>query len=249
MFSHADAYDQFMGRYSSLLAAQMVDLAGVRAGQRVLDVGCGPGALTAELAARVGAGAVAAVDPSEPYVAAARTRVPGADVRVASAESLPFADRSFDAALAQLVVHFMRDPVDGIREMARVTKGGGVIAACVWDTAGASPITPFWNAAREIDPSVDDESRRPGVREGHLVELFAAAGLREITASSVVADLAHPTFESWWHPFELGVGPAGQFLARLDAGARGQLRERARSLLPAPPFTHHVRAWAARGLV
>src|SRR4051812_47663633 len=160
VFTQADAYDRFMGRYSTLLTAQMADLANVGAGQRVLDVGCGPGALTAELVARVGASRVSAVDPSEPFVLAARTRSPGVDVRVGSAEALPFADGSFDAALAQLVVHFMRDPVAGLREMARVTRRGGVVVACVWDTASQSPTTAFWRAAREIDPSVDDESRR-----------------------------------------------------------------------------------------
>ncbi len=132
----AEAYDQYMGRYSRLLSPQMADLAGVRRGQRVLDVGCGPGALTAELVTRLGAAAVAAVDPSEPFVAAARDRHPGVEVLRASAEQLPFADRTFDAALAQLVVHFMSDPVAGLVEMARVTRPGGVVVACVWDHAG-----------------------------------------------------------------------------------------------------------------
>ncbi len=131
----ADAYDRFMGRYSQLLSPQMADLAGVRPGQRVLDVGCGPGALTAELVTRLGPEGVGAVDPSEPFVAAARARHPGVDVSQASAEELPFADGSFDAALAQLVVHFMKDPVAGLAEMARVTRPGGVVAACVWDHA------------------------------------------------------------------------------------------------------------------
>ena len=109
----AAAYDRFMGGYSVQLGPGLAELAGVRPGQRALDVGCGPGALTGELVARLGADAVAAVDPSEPFVAAARGRHPGVDVRQASAESLPFADDSFDTALAQLVVHFMRDPIAG----------------------------------------------------------------------------------------------------------------------------------------
>jgi ubiquinone/menaquinone biosynthesis C-methylase UbiE len=121
-FGAADAYDRFIGRYSRLLSPQLADVAGVRSGQRVLDVGCGPGALTAELVARVGASAVSAVDPSEPFVEAARERHPGVDVHRASAEDLPFANTTFDAAMAQLVVHFMTDPVGGLREMARVTR-------------------------------------------------------------------------------------------------------------------------------
>ena len=103
----------------------------------MLDVGCGPGALTAELVRRLGPGSVSAVDPSEPFVAAARERHPGVDVQRASAEELPFEDQEFDAALAQLVVHFMADPVAGLREMARVTREQGVVAACVWDLAAA----------------------------------------------------------------------------------------------------------------
>lgn len=249
MFSQADAYDRFMGRYSTRLAGQMADLAGVAKGQRVLDVGCGPGALTAELVARAGAASVSAVDPSEPFVAAVRLRYPGVDARVAPAESLPFADGTFDVALAQLVVHFMRDPVAGLREMARVTKRGGAVAACVWDSVGQGPVTAFWKAAREIDPTVEDEGKRAGVREGHLAELFAAAGLRELRSASVYSSLDHATFESWWAPFELGVGPVGVFLQRLDPAGRDALRERARALMPPAPFTHTVRAWAVRGVV
>ena len=118
----ADAYLRFMGRYSEPLSAQFADLAGVRGGQRVLDVGCGPGALTAELVSRADAGAVSAVEPSASFAAAARDRLPGVDIRQSSAEQLPFPDAGFDAALAQLVVHFMADPVTGLREMGRVTR-------------------------------------------------------------------------------------------------------------------------------
>jgi ubiquinone/menaquinone biosynthesis C-methylase UbiE len=131
----ADAYDRFMGRYSAPLAPPFADLAGVEAGQRVLDVGCGPGALTAELVRRLGPAEVSAVDPSEPFVVAVKERHPGVDVRRAPAEDLPFGDDVFDAALAQLVVHFMSDPVAGLREAGRVTRPGGVVAACVWDQA------------------------------------------------------------------------------------------------------------------
>ena len=247
MFTQADAYDRFMGRYSTLLTAQMADLAGVKSGQRVLDVGCGPGALTAELVRRVGADSVSAVDPSEPFVIAAGKRHPGVDVRVASAESLPFADRSFDAALAQLVVHFMRDPVVGLSEMRRVTRADGVVAACVWDEE-QNPASSFWAAVREVDPGFERQTDRPGTREGHLAQLFAAAGLRDVQSTSVRARLEHPTFESWWQPFELGVGPTGVYLAGVDEGRRAAVRERVRALMPRAPFTHDVRAWAVRGV-
>jgi SAM-dependent methyltransferase len=246
----ADAYDRFMGRYSMLLSPQMADLADVRGGQRVLDVGCGPGALTAELVRRLGPHAVTAVDPSAPFVEAARARYPGVEVLQASSEHLPFADQAFDAALAQLVVHFMTDPVAGLTEMARVTRPDGVVAACVWDHAGGQgPLSLFWQAARELDPDVDDESRLAGAREGHLAELFKAAGLRSIERSALSVSLEHPSFEAWWEPFTHGVGPAGAHVASLDTQQRTELRERCRARLPIGPFVLTARAWAARGLV
>jgi SAM-dependent methyltransferase len=246
----AESYDRFMGRYSRLLSAQLADLAGVAAGQHVLDVGCGPGALTAELVARVGPAYVAAVDPSTPFVAAARARHPGVDVRQAAAESLPFADAAFDAALAQLVVHFMTDPVGGLTEMARVTRPGGFVAACVWDHAGGlGPLGTFWRAARELDSHVHDESDLAGAREGHLAELFEAAGLRRIESRVATASVEHPTFEEWWEPYTKGVGPAGVHVASLDSAGQAELRERCRALLPPPPFVVTARAWAARGVV
>jgi ubiquinone/menaquinone biosynthesis C-methylase UbiE len=246
----ADAYDRFMGRYSRLLSPQLADLAGIGAGQRVLDVGCGPGALTAELVGRVGPGAVAAVDPSESFVSAARARNPGVEVLRAPAERLPFPDRAFDAALAQLVVHFMSDPVAGLAEMARVTRRDGVVAACVWDHGGSQgPLHDFWQAARELTPDVDDESNLAGAREGHLAELFEAAGMREIEETVLSADLEHATFDEWWEPFTHGVGPAGAHVATLDAREREALRERCRARLGIEPFVITARAWAVRGLV
>lgn len=246
----ASAYDRFMGRYSSLLSPQLADLAGVAAGQRVLDVGSGPGALTGELVRRVGAANVAAVDPSPPFVEAVRARFPGVDARQASAEDLPFDDRSFDAALAQLVVHFMTDPVGGIREMARVVHAGGTVVASVWDFVGGSgPLGTFWAAARELDPDVDDESRRPGGREGQLAELFAAAGLRDVHPAELVASLEHPSFDEWWEPFTRGVGPAGAHVQSLGPAAQATLRDACRARLGDGPFTIGARAWAARGTV
>ena len=244
----ADAYDRFMGRYSTLLSPQMAELAGVEAGQRALDVGCGPGALTSELVSRLGAKSVSAVDPSESFVAAARARHPGVDVRQATAEDLPFAAGEFDVTLAQLVVHFMTDPVAGLREMGRVTRPGGVVVACVWDHAGGGgPLSAFWNAARQADPAVHDESTLAGARAGHLTELFEAAGLKEVEETTVSASLEHRSFEEWWEPYELGVGPAGAYAAGLAPEHRAELRERCRRLLPAAPFVLVARAWAARG--
>ena len=220
----AESYDRFMGRYSRPLAPQLADFAGVAAGQRVLDVGCGPGALTAELVARLGAGAVAAVDP----VGAVRRRGRASGTRAwrssrPSAEELPFPDDAFDAALAQLVVHFMADPVAGLREMARVTRAGRRRRARASGTtrAAAGRSSVFWEAARALDPDVDDESQLAGAREGHLAELFGAAGLAAIEDRRCSVAVEHPSFEDWWEPFTLGVGPAGCVRRRPGRGSPG----------------------------
>jgi SAM-dependent methyltransferase len=246
----AAEYDRFMGRYSVPLAPRFAAFAGIAPGQRVLDVGCGTGALTSELVRQLGAAAVNAVDPSDRFVAAVRDRHPGVRVQPATAEQLPFEDRAFDAALAQLVVHFMADPVSGLREMARVTRAQGVIAACVWDHAGGrGPLSLFWGAARQLDPDVEDESALAGARQGHLTELFRAAGLNDVEESALAVDVVHPSFDEWWEPFTLGVGPAGTYVTRLDAARRDRLRQRCRELLPPEPFVVSARAWAARGRV
>jgi SAM-dependent methyltransferase len=246
----ADAYDAFMGRYSRPLSTPFADLAGVTAGQRVLDVGCGTGMLTGELVARVGAANVVAIDPSTPFVAAMRTRFPGVEVHQAGVNALPFANGTFDAALAQLVVHFLSDPVGGIREMARVTRPGGVVVASVWDHAGGQgPLGVFWAAAHDLDPDVKDESVMPGAAEGHLASLFRDAELREVREGTVEARREHATFEEWWEPFTRGVGPAGAYVAGLDPAARNALREACRARQPQPPFTVTAVAWTARGTV
>lgn len=246
----AEAYDRFMGVHSRQLAPQLADLARLSSGHRALDVGCGPGSLTAELVTRLGARSVAAIDPSESFVAAARARQPDVDVRRASAEALPFKDHEFDAALAQLVVHFMTDPVAGIREMARVTRRGGTVAACVWDHAGErTPVSTFFRAARDLGLGVRDESALAGAREGHLVELFNASGLREVEDTVLVARVDYSSVDDWLKPFSFGVGPAGAAYVALSPDQKSRLRERCEALLPPAPFEVASFAWAARGIV
>ena len=245
----AEQYDRFMGRYSAPLAPRFAEFAGVRAGQHVLDVGCGPGALTGELIRRLSAEAVCAVDPSDGFAAAVATRYPGLRVERAAAEQLPFDSRVFDAALAQLVVHFMADPVPGLAEMLRVTRTRGTVAACVWDHAGGQgPLGVFWEAAHELDPEVEDESQLAGARQGHLEELFRAAGAHDIAETSLTVEVEHPSFEDWWDPFLLGVGPAGTYVGHLDTRHQARLRAVCREKLPAAPFVVSARAWAVRGL-
>ena len=249
-FARADAYDRFMGRYSTPLAPEFVDFAAISDAESVLDVGCGPGALTTELVRRFGAAAVPAVDPSDAFVDAAHERHPDVDVRQATAEHLPFVDGAFRAALAQLVVHFMADPEGGVREMARVTEPDGVVAACVWDyEARQGPLNVFWEAALSLDPDAEGEVARTGARRGQLAELFEGAGLRSVEADLLSVTVDHSGFDEWWEPFTLGVGPAGAYVASLDTDRRAALRDRCRELLPTGPFPLTARAWAARGRV
>jgi SAM-dependent methyltransferase len=243
-----DAYGRFMGRFSRPLSSLFADWAGIRPGHTALDVGCGPGALTAVLIDRLGASSVAAIDPSEPFVDAARRRFPDADVRLGSAEALPFADDSFDFVLAQLVVQFMADPVAGVTEMARVTHPDGLIAACVWDHAGdRGPLSLFWRAARDLNPDAPDESTLTGTAEGDLGALFDKVGLHDIESTTLTAHVAFPTFDDWWEPYTFGVGPAGAYVASLDDQQRAELAAHCAELLPPAPFEIDAMAWAAAG--
>ncbi|WP_026552697.1 class I SAM-dependent methyltransferase [Arthrobacter sp. H20] len=244
----ADAYDRFMGRYSEPLASEFARLAGVRRGHRALDVGCGPGALTARLVEILGPDHVAAVDPSPQFVRAARSRLSNVDVRSGEAEGLPFPDDCFDVTLAQLVVHFMKDPVKGLRQMGRVTRNGGVVAACVWDhSGGRGPLSVFWQAAHQMDPLAPAEGHLAGAREGRLTELFKVAGLRDCEQDQMTVRVEFESFTDWWEPFTLGVGPAGDYVGQLDTKGRRRLRAACADLLPVDLFSIEATAWAVVG--
>lgn len=246
-----EAYQRFMGRFSDPLSAPFADFAGVTAGSgmRVLDVGCGPGALTSVLAERLGAGQVVGADPSSPLVAAARQRLPQVDIREASAEALPFPDASFDAALAQLVVLFMKDPAAGVAEMVRVTRPGGVVAVNLWDhVGGRGPLTKFWTAVRELWPDDRDIDER-GVPGESLADLLRDAGLRDVSLGELKVTRYYATFEEWWEPHTLGVGPVGDYYRSLDEDRRSAVRAKALETTPEGPFTVEAVAWAARGRV
>ena len=252
----ADAYDRWIGRYAASLAEGMLRVAEVAPGQRVLDVGCGPGGLTEALAAVVGAEHVAAVEPSTSFADACRHRVPGAEVREAPAETLPFDDERFDVALSQLVVNFMTDPLRGVSEMARVTRPGGVVASCVWDYAeGMTLLRRFWDAAASVDPdgaAEQDEGRiMRHCTPGELETLWSDAGIGEIESGDLRASARFESFDSLWAPLELGVGPSGAYAMSLDADRRAALRDALRALLgdPAGEISLDARAWFVRGRV
>jgi SAM-dependent methyltransferase len=249
----ADVYDRYMGRYGPSLAASLIRFAGVEPGMRALDVGCGTGLLTAALAEQLGAGNVAAVDPSEPFAEACRRRVPGAEVVTGTAERLPFPDAAFDVALSQLVVNFMADAEQGAAEMTRVTRPGGVVAACVWDYAGEMPLLrAFWGAAHEVDAERAAESDEAFLRFGspdELSDLWSSAGVGDVRTAPLLAQASYSGFEDLWAPLPAGVGPAGAFTKSLDDEARVKLHDAFQRRLGVgdEPFELSARAWAVAG--
>ncbi|HEV7828771.1 MAG TPA: methyltransferase domain-containing protein [Pseudonocardiaceae bacterium] len=250
-----EAYDRLVGRYGPALAAALVERAGVGPGARVLDVGCGPGALALVLSGVVGAAElVAAVDPSHSYAGACRVRVPGADVRVGTAEALPFEAATFDAVFAQLVVNFMTDAAVGVAEMRRVARPGAVVAATVWDYAGEMRLLrAFWDAAIDVAGervhALDEGRRMQFCSPGELGRLWRDAGLVDVEVSPVVVSAAYRDFDDLWGPLEVGVAPSGAFCVSLPPERRAALRHRFTERLGSPdgPFQLEARAWAVLG--
>ena len=245
-----EPYDRFMGRYSRELAPRLIDYAGLEPGMRALDVGCGPGALAVALADRLGATAVAAADPSEPLLAACAERVPGADVRQAPAEELPWPDATFDAVLSQLVLNFVSDADAAVAEMRRVVAPGGIVASCTWDYAGGMRmLRTFWDAARELDPTAPDELNMRYCSEDELADLWERAGLDDIGTAQLEVAVEYGGFDDFWEPFTLAVGPAGAYCASLAPERREALREGCFGRLgsSAGPFSLNARAFAVRG--
>ena len=246
-----DKYDRFMGRYSRELAPRFIEFAGVESGMTAVDVGCGPGALAERLVEQLGAERVAAADPSEPFVAAAGERAPGADVRLAPAEELPWDDDAFDAALSQLVVNFMRDADAGVAQMRRVVRPGGVVAACTWSYGeDMEMLRGFWDAARKLDSGAPDEgSTMPYRSTEELGELWRRVGLGDVETDHLRVETSYTGFDDLWEPFTYGVGPAGAYLARLEPEQREALRTNFFTGLgePSGPFTLSATACAVRG--
>jgi SAM-dependent methyltransferase len=243
-----DAYDRMIGRYSTPLAAALANLAGVARGMRALDVGCGPGALTSELVARLGADHVAAIEPSEPFVEECRRRNPGADVRLAPAEALPFGDGTFDATLAQLTFNFFSDGDAAAAEMRRVLVAGGVAAGCVWDvTGGMEVLEALYEGARRagVDPPAGPGSRF--TREGEIAVALRDAGFADVTAGALEVRAGYADAEDLWRALATGVGPAGAFFQRLDAGQREIVHGDVRERFGAGPFELTARAWYGLG--
>jgi ubiquinone/menaquinone biosynthesis C-methylase UbiE len=236
-----------MGRYSVRLAPLFADFAGAEG--RVLDVGAGTGALTAEL---VGRGLdVAAIEPSPQFTAGLRDRFADADVREGPAESLPWDDATFDAALAQLVVAFMSDAPAGVREMQRVVRPGGVVAICMWDRERVEMFGAINRTREVVAPDTLERSAQQYRSVEEIRALLADAGLRDVQTDGLEVEASYTGFDDFWSALAAGVGPAGQWLKEVGEARHDAVRDEIYRQLgsPAGEFTLSGTAWAARGFV
>jgi SAM-dependent methyltransferase len=247
-----DAYDRFMGRYSTQLAPAFSDFAGVLPGQRALDVGAGTGALTAELVRRLGPEHVAVAEPSPRFVEALRLRFPELDVQIAPAEDLPWADGTLDVALAQLVISFVADPLKAIDELRRVVREDGVVAICMWDlTGGMEMLAAISRARRNVGHGPGGDDVLTHWQPEALAALLEGAGLREVILGTLEVESDYSGYDEFWSAVLGGAGPAGAWLQTLDADAKEEMRVETHRELGSPdgPFTLHARCNAARGHV
>ena len=258
MFSEAEKYERFMGRWSQRLAPAFVKFAGVSDGERLLDVGSGTGSLALAIAAQTRRREVVGIDPSRAFVdfASKRTSDPRIKFQVGDAQKLAFPNASFNRCLALLVMNFIPDARQAMTEMRRVTKPGGWVAASVWDyNEGMTMLRLFWNAAVALDPAVArlDERDMPFCRRGQLSALWKESGFKDVEETELVIDLEFSSFEDYWAPFLESQGPAGVFVGSLTKDQREKLKNQLRNDVlagrPDGPFTLKARAWAVRGRV
>ena len=258
VFDQSDAYERFMGRWSRQLAPQLVEFARVADGDGVLDVGAGTGALTSALTDAFPAVRVTGLDPSLPYAHYGESRKRTDRVRFVAgdAQALEMAARTFDKTLTLMVMNFIPDQAKALREMIRVTRQDGVVAAAVWDYGeGMEMLRLFWDEAVALDPgsASRDERHMPLCRRGELGALWRAAGLLHVEEQPLTIDLSFSSFDDYWQPFLGGQGPAGGYVASLSPGARTALEGRVRHRLLRDSrngaFTLRARAWAVKGVV
>ncbi len=258
MFSEAQAYERFMGRWSRTLAPLLVMFAGVRDGDTVLDVGSGTGALAEAVANAAPSSRVVGIDPSAAYVALAQAQQDRVLVRfeVGDAQRMRFDAATYDCTLSLLALTFIPDGRRAVAEMARVTKPGGTVAAAVWDYGeGMEMLRAFWDEAVALAPAdaARDERNLPLCRRGDLARLWREQGLQNVTEEGLTIETRFTSFDDFWTPFLEKQGPAGAYVASLTPSAREALRLRLHRRLAGAGGTGsvvmHARAWAVRGTV
>lgn len=255
-WSAGDAYEPYVGRWSRPVAARFLEWLPVRANARWLDVGCGTGALSETILERAAPREVVGVDAAEPFVGFAQSRLrdPRAEIRLGDATALPCDDAEFDAAVAGLVLNFVPDPTQAVREMKRAVRPGGTVAAYVWDYAGEMQLMRrFWDAAVLLDPAArdrDEGQRFPICQPERLLALWQDAGLVNTAVRVIDIPTVFRDFDDYWMPFLGGQGPAPGYCVSLSEAERGPLREHLRTTLTAAAdgtIPLQARAFAVRG--
>lgn len=256
----AGGYEQLMGRWSRRLAPLLIDFAGLKDGDRVLDVGCGTGSLTFALPQVADVAEVAAIDYSPVFVEEAKRRNsdPRITIQEADACDLPFGDGRFDRALSLLVLHFVPETGKAVAEMRRVVRPGGVIAAAVWDHLGGLPsMRMMWDTVAAWSEAARQARSRylyqPMMRPGELKQCFLGEGLLDVEETSLMIRMDYQSFDDYWAPFVAGEGPMGKFVAGMPAQDREKAEVAVRAAYeggqPDGPRSFAAVAWACRGVV
>jgi ubiquinone/menaquinone biosynthesis C-methylase UbiE len=259
MFANAEAYQRFMGRWSSLVAPPLIDFAKVPDAGRMLDVGSGIGTLAFEIARRKPKTHVIGIDLSKEYVAFANSKnafPDRASFQIGDAQELHFPNAAFQSSLSLLVFNFIPDRAKALREVSRVTTAGGSVSAAVWDYGkGMVMLRAFWDAASSIDDKAKklDESHMPLCRAGELSQLWKQGGLENVHEQALDITMMFQNFADYWHPFLLGQGPAGAYAHTVQDTRLQALREAVKQRLSisdeSRSFTLPSRVWAVRGTV
>ena len=258
MFAASAGYERFMGRWSRMLAPELVAFAGVKDGDRVLDVGAGTGSLGSTVEARMPSSRIVGIDPSAGFIAYAQKSAKSdrAHYEVGDAQALRFQNGAFDSTLALLVMNFVPDHEKAIREMRRVTRPQGTVSACVWDyNEGMQSLRFFWDEAVALDPAIEpkDERHMKLSRQGQLAALWKQAGLVNVQEKPLTIDQAFASFDDYWGPFTKGAGPGGAYVVSLPENRRqqleGRLKKRVLGGRSEGSFTLKARAWCVRGEV
>lgn len=252
------AYELWVGRWSRRIAEEFVRWLSVSPGRTWGDVGCGTGALVERILESTDPAGVLGIDRSEAYVSEARNRVADSRVRfeVGDACALPWAPGTCDVTVSGLVLNFVPDSAAMAKEMVRVTRPGGRVAAYVWDYAGGMQmLRHFWDVAVEMNPGdskLDQAERFPLCRPGPLEQLFRCAGLMSVSVRAIDVATVFRDFDDYWLPFLGKQGAAPAYLASLPAKTRDRIRIALKArLAPAADgsIAMTARAWAVQGTV